>query len=204
MPGLYPRQRAVTGRRVTGDDPYTYPGSAVLLNKLGITDAETLHCMERRLVIQRARQGVPAGDFDLAHLRTIHRHLFQDVYEWAGKLRTVEIAKGDQQFQFRKFIETGMADVHRRLVKANFFRGLTEDAFAAAAAIIIGDVNYVHPFREGNGRTQLHYLEQLADQAGHPFDLARLEPAAWVEASRQAHKGNFRPMSEEIRRRMAT
>ncbi len=188
---------------MTGEDPYNYPGSAVLRNRLGIRDPDRLDAIERRLVAQRAAEGAPAGQFDLAHLRAIHRHLFQDIYDWAGELRTVEIAKGGEQFQFRQFIETGMADVHRRLVKVNFYRNLTADAFAAAAGVILGDVNYVHPFREGNGRTQLHYLEQLAGQAGHLLDLARLEPAAWIEASRQAHKGNYRPMSDEIRKVLA-
>ena len=80
-------------------DPYTYPGSTVLRNKLGLTHAAQLDRLERRLVTQRAAEGIPAGGFDLAHLRTIHRHLFQDVYDWAGELRTVEIAKGGHQFQ---------------------------------------------------------------------------------------------------------
>lgn len=68
-------------------DPYTYPGSTVLRNRLGLTDAVRLDRLERQLVTQRAAEGIPAGGFDLAHLRAIHRHLFQDVYDWAGELR---------------------------------------------------------------------------------------------------------------------
>ncbi len=63
------------------------------------------------MVGDRIAEGVPKGSFDLAHLRAIHRHLFQDVYDWAGELRTVEIFKGGNQFQFRQYIPTGMADV---------------------------------------------------------------------------------------------
>lgn len=88
------------------DDPYVWPGSDVLRNRLGIRDAADLNVTERRLVLQRAREGVPTGHFDLAHLRAIHRHLFQDVYDWAGEIRTVEIRKGGSQFQFRRYIET--------------------------------------------------------------------------------------------------
>lgn len=62
----------------------------------------------------------------------------------------------------------------------------------------MGDVNYVHPFREGNGRTQLFYFEQLAAQAGYPIDLGLLEPERWVAASRAAHKGEYQPMAEAI------
>jgi cell filamentation protein len=166
MPRLYPRRGYSARRRVIQEDPYLIPGSSVLRNKLGFTDADALEQIERRLVVQRIREGIPSGGFDLGHLQAIHRHLFQDVYAWAGELRTVEIAKGGSQFQFRQFIETGMADVHRRLEQADFLRGRSGAEFAEAAGRIIGDVNYVHPFREGNGRAQLQYLEQLAAQAG--------------------------------------
>jgi cell filamentation protein len=81
-------------------DPYVYPGTNIIRNRLLITDPQILDRMERRLVIQRTRSGVPGGKFDLAHLRAIHRHLFQDVYDWAGEIRTVEISKGGSQFQF--------------------------------------------------------------------------------------------------------
>ncbi len=186
-----------------GADPYTYPRSTVLRNKLGLTGAAQFDRLERQLVTQRAAEGIPVGTFDLAHLCAIHRHLFQDVYAWAGKLRSVEIAKDGHQFQFRRFIETGMQDVHQRLVRATFLHGLNRADFAAAAGRIMGDVNYVHPFREGNGRTQLFYLAQLAAQAGHPLDLTRLDPESWIAASRAAHGADYAPMAAEIHRALA-
>jgi len=125
---------------------------------------------------------------------------FQDIYEWAGELRTVEINKGGHQFQFRRYIETGMADVHRRLIEDSFLRGISVPEFAQQAAVIIGDVNYVHPFREGNGRTQAQYLKQLAAAAGHDLDLARIDPMAWIEASKASHAADYSPMAEVIRR----
>ena len=188
---------------MTEDDPYLYPGSTVLRNLRGITDADRLDYVEREVVAQRIAEGAPRGGFDLAHLRAIHRHLFQDIYAWAGELRTVEIAKAGHQFQFRQFIETGMADVHRRLEQADFLRGLSPAAFAEAAGPIMGDVNYVHPFRDGNGRAQLQYLEQLAEQAGHPIDLARIDPDRWLEASRRSHDGDHGAMAAEIGRALA-
>lgn len=91
-----------------------------------------------------------------------------------------------------------MADVHSRLVKAGFLRGMERSAFAAEAGRIIGDVNYVHPFREGNGRTQLQYLKQLAEQAGHSLDLMMIDPAGWLAASRQAHRANYDLMAQVV------
>ena len=166
----------------SSEDPYVYAGTDVLRNRLGIVDAERLNQVERRVATLRARRGVPAGDFDLKHLCAIHRHLFQYIYDWAGELRTVEINKGGHQFQFQRYIQTGMSDVHRRLVQAKFLKGLEADEFARQAGVIIGDVNYVHPFREGNGRAQAQYLKQLATQAGHDLDLRRIDPALWIEA----------------------
>lgn len=172
------------------DKDYCYPPDySVLKNKLNIRDAYDLERVERRYVLQRTRQGVPKGDFDLSHLQTIHKHLFQDIYEWAGEIRTVEINKGAQQFQFRQYITTGMQDVHSRIKKANYLQGLNIKGFARKAGEIIGDVNYVHPFREGNGRTQLQYLKQLGERAGYRLDLRKLEKDKWLEASRQAHGG---------------
>lgn len=182
------------------DPVYCYPPDhLVLKNRLGLKDAAQLDRFERRAVLQRITEGIPAGIFDLAHLRAIHRHLFQDVYDWAGEIRTVEIAKGGNQFQFRRFIETGMADIHRRLAARGYLTGLNPDAFAEQAGEIVGDVNYVHPFREGNGRVQALYLEQLARQAGHPFDLRRIAKDRWLAASKAAHAGRYELLSDCIR-----
>lgn len=182
-------------------DPYLYPDAPVLRNKLNIKDRDALDAAERELVTFRIRQGVPPGKFDLIHLQRIHRHLFQDVYDWAGEVRTVEISKGGNTFQPREKIATGMGDVHRRLVKADLLRGLSADEFATEAGRIMGDVNYVHPFREGNGRTQLQYLKLLGERAGHEIDLALLnrEEGRWIEASRASHEAEYTPMAKMIR-----
>lgn len=179
-------------------DPYVYPGTAVLRNRPGIREPDQLDRIERQLVTQRAREGIPNGDFDLKHLRAIHRHLFQDVYDWAGELRTIEISKGGHQFQLRRYIETGMADVHRRIRAGGHFVGLSREEFAKRAGEIIGDVNYVHPFREGNGRTQLVYLKQLSSRAGHWLDLREIEPRLWIEASKEAQNATYALMTRVI------
>ncbi|MBM1556230.1 Fic family protein [Sulfitobacter mediterraneus] len=186
------------------DADYCYPPDyTVLKNRLGLRDADHLDRAERRLVTQRALEPLPIGDFDLAHLRALHHHLFQDVFEWAGDLRTVEISKGGSQFQFRQYIETGMTDVHRRITAHNYLRNLPADQFADLAGEILGDINYVHPFREGNGRTQLYFYKQLAEQAGHAVDLTQIEAPAWMDASRQAHEGNYAPMASCLSQTLA-
>jgi cell filamentation protein len=121
----------------------------------------------------------------------------------AGELRTVEIFKGGNQFQFRQYIPTGMADVHRRLTRLGFLQRLPASEFAREAGIIIGDINYIHPFREGNGRTQAQYLKQLAEQAGHALDLRRIDPKLWIDASKASHAADYSVMAEVIRKAIA-
>lgn len=181
------------------DETYCYPPDfTILRNRFGVRDGVAFDRLERAFVVRRMRETLPIGSFDLTHLRALHRHLFQDVYEWAGEMRTVEISKGGQQFQFRRFIETGMADLHRRLVAQNFLQGLSAAEFAEKAGAILGDVNYCHPFREGNGRTQLVYLRQLAAQAEHRLRLERLDRDAWMTASREAHLGRYEAMARAV------
>ncbi len=180
-------------------DPYADPTTGVLFNRLGLTEAEALDQAERLFVASRIRDGVPRGDFDLDHLCGIHRHLFQDVYDWAGELRTVEIEKGDTAFMPAPLIRRGMEDVHWRLVDADHLSGLEPDAFATAAADILADINHVHPFREGNGRVQLQFFGQLAEVAGHEVDLARLDRATWLDASIASHTRDLTPMAVALR-----
>ena len=94
--------------------------------------------------------------------------------------------------------------MHARLVSLNLLNELSDHAFATEAARIIGDVNYVHPFREGNGRAQLQYLQQLALQAGHPLDLAVFQQKEWITASRAFHQGDYSLMTSEILRAITT
>ncbi len=178
-------------------DTYVDLKSGVLKNRFGITDQKTLDRVEREWVVQRITEGCPTGDFDLDHLRAIHRHLFQDIFDWAGEIRTVELAKNGDQFQLMAFIGMGMKDVHVRVLQQSYLKGLNIKTFAQHAAQIVGDVNYVHPFREGNGRTQLQYLKQLAERAGHPLDITMFKDE-WITASRASHQGDYGLMAASI------
>lgn len=177
------------------DEKYCYPPHhRVLRNNFEIRDATELDAVEREFVMFRARIGCPTGDFDLDHLRSIHLHLFQDVYDWAGEVREVNISKGGSHFMPMRFVETGMQDVHKRIVDVNYLQGLTNRAFAEKCGPIIGDLNHVHPFREGNGRTQMQYLKQLASHAGHHLDLKKIEKDAWINASIRSNDGEHSGM----------
>ena len=182
----------------TEADPYVDEATGLLRNEFGSATREHFDTHERRFVTQRLTEGAPQGDFDLAHLQAIHRHLLQDVFAWAGALRTVDMTKNGARFQFATRIERDMAAIHADLAAKNFLRAIGPGDFAREAAALISDVNFLHPFREGNGRTQLIYLQQLAHQAGHPLDLTRLPAEPWIEASRASMEGDNEPFAAMI------
>lgn len=177
---------------------YTYPDSYILRNKFGIIDGDALEFAELSFVSQRILEGVPKGNFDLQHLRDMHFHLFQDIYDWAGETRRVDISKGGSGFHPKDLIETAMIDVHRRLVADGFLCVLSRGEFARQAAEYIGDVNRTHPFRDGNGRTQFQYLKQLGERAGHNIDLTKFERESWIAASINANKFRMQLMVDCI------
>ena len=110
----------------------------------------------------------------------------------------MEINKNDQVFEFQQAIPETMGLIHNRLQQQDFLRGQSAQEFAQNAGQVIGDVNYVHPFREGNGRTQAIYLQQLGQQAGHEIDLSRLSRDEWIQASIEAHDTRYDRMAGAI------
>ncbi len=140
------------------DDPYVYPGTLVLRNLRGLRDPEALRRFEAHSVRLRElelRRRPAAPPFDLGRLQDIHGHLFQDVYEWAGQLRVVTISKAGVPSAAPVHIVTEAERVFRELRDADDLRGLPRDRFVDRLAYFLGEVNALHPFREGNGRTQL-------------------------------------------------
>jgi cell filamentation protein len=180
------------------DDPYVYKGTSVLKNKQKIRDAASLSAFEVEMTTLRAGEPLPAGTFGPAHYRAVHRHLFQDVYRWAGRYRSIRTGKDGNWFCFPEHIPREMAHVFGDLRRNNFFRDLAFENFAAGAADFLAELNAIHPFREGNGRAQLSFLFLLADNAGHPLDFSRLRPAVFLEAMVASFGGNTRPLARQI------
>ena len=123
-----------------------------------------------------------------AGYRDIHRYMLQDVYDWAGKDRTVDMWKTGIAFARPGYIDRSLDACFAALNEESNLRGLDARNFASRAAVHCGDLNSVHPFRDGNGRTLRAFLERLSDQAGHGIDLQRIEPALWNHASRNSHE----------------
>ena len=136
------------------DSEYCYPESNVLINKLNIQAAEDLSVAEREITAIRlaiAKATPIKGNFDLKHLQKIHKAIFGDVYSWAGKLRHVNIAKGNQ-FCLAMNLETYAANLFRKLENEHFLIGYN-GSVPHRLAYYLSEINVLHPFREGNGRS---------------------------------------------------
>jgi cell filamentation protein, protein adenylyltransferase len=124
--------------------------------------------------------------------------LFQDVYDWAGKIRTVRISKGGSMFCYPESIDREMSKLFGALARQKQFKGTTADEFVTRTAHFLAELNAIHPFREGNGRTQLTFLTLLAETAGHPLAMDRLEPDKVMQAMIKSFGGDERPLAALI------
>jgi cell filamentation protein len=187
----------------TTDDPAYYPGTAVLRNLTDLRNAPQLDAFEVEAVGARSLEPPPVGGFDPAHYQALHRQLFQDVYPWAGDYRTIRTAKGGNWFCYPEFIEQEMAKLFAKLDDPVFLPGAAIDDFIAATADFLGELNAIHPFREGNGRTQLYFVRLLGLRAGHPFRSESVERDAFLRAIIDSFHGRTDALIDELERMLA-
>lgn len=155
-----------------------YPGTTVLVNKLHIHDEAALQEAEALATYvnaSRLEQCPLEGVFDFAHYKAIHRFLFSDLYDWAGQTRTVNLSKKGTDFCPAGEIEPQAKLIFDRLKEQNYFKGLSHDAFVEELTDFYCTTNYLHPFREGNGRTQRAFLTQLIRSAGHDLNWSEVD-----------------------------
>lgn len=169
---------------------YPPPDDGTLRNLFDERDAATLGRLEYVETAERQRE-LLAGEvaiartYDAAHVRAIHRHLFQDVYPWAGEYRTVEmfegVGRGFAEVRSGE-VDRYLADVHQ-LVASTPWLELEHDAFAQRAATVFAYLNQAHPFREGNGRTSKVFMEHVAERSRFSLDYSRVSPEQVNQAS---------------------
>jgi len=182
-------------------DPYTYPGTQVLRNKPDIRHEAALRKFEYEQAISRMEElheRPIAGKFDLDHLKSIHRHLFQDVYDWAGKTRTVSISKDGDMFAVPSFIESQGRRLSAALAEEQHLKGLSKPQFVERMTDHYAEWNALHPFREGNGRSLREFFGQLTREAGYKLDQTYIErhKEQWNLASKHSFHGNLEPLKQ--------
>ena len=166
-------------------DKYCYPDSDVLINLLNIRDSDALDEAEAEFTAERYRTYTsiqkPLSQFSFQHLKLLHYHLFQDLYEWAGQTRDVDISKGDTRFctwtriepEANKLFRTipALADCH------------DSDELIEKVADLFCELNLLHPFREGNGRVLRFFFEELLYTLGYDVVWPKISQQEWVNAN---------------------
>jgi len=184
------------------DSRYCYPHSHVLKNKLSIYDAEALAEAERRITALNLLEikGKPVrGGFDLKHLCDIHHAIFCDIFTWAGRIRTVNIAKGNQ-FCLCQHIESYASGIFAKLKSEHYLLHVNAAEISERLTYYLSEINVLHPFREGNGRAQRVFIEHLAQSVGFHVDFSTVTGKEMVVLSAQSFAGEYDGMIEMFRR----
>ena len=169
----------------TRNSIYCYPGSNLLKNKLDIHDSNKLFKVEKQIVLAKLyilRQNNFIGNFDKEHFQNIHKFLFEDIYDFAGKFRKENISKDNFTFASWEYIESELDRILNRLKNENFLHNLDKSNIANRLAYYLSELNVLHAFREGNGRTIREFIRQLAYVNGYNLDLTRTTPEKIFEA----------------------
>lgn len=169
-----------------------YPETSVLINKLGIQDQAQLDESEALITGVKALQFELSpfpGLMDFSYYKRLHGFLFGELYDWAGTVRTVNFSKQHTQFCAADNIESLAALMFARIGNINYLRGMGRQEFLVELADFYNSLNYLHPFREGNGRVQRLYFRQLARQAGYNLDFAKVDSDTMMLATIHAASG---------------
>lgn len=184
------------------DSVYCYPDTDILINKLHIRDKNRLHNAEKKLVNLRILdliEGPVKGGFDLTHLQKIHGYLFQDLYDWAGQIRTVDIAKGNL-FCRVPFIPMQSDEIFCKLKADRYLKGSFPEEFPVKLAWYFSEINALHPFREGNGRSQREFIRELALYNNYKILFSRTLEGELLKASIDSFLCQYEKMEQVFRK----
>ncbi len=189
-------------RKETGQSIYCYEGTDILINKENIKDAKALADYEADITLIRQyeleKEQPIRGRFGVAHIKNIHRYIFQDIYPFAGKFRTENIKKGSTEFCKSRFIQENLEVIFCELKRDRFLKVLTADEFSQMAAYYLSEINMIHPFREGNGRTIREFIRQLALKCGLIINWSLIDKEKLLEAIIISVDKKYGPLAECI------
>lgn len=176
-----------------------YEGTTCLINKLNIRDEAILSDYEAGLTIIKtmALEKEPInGNFDFEHYKSIHKYLFEDLYDWAGEIRTVNLSKKGTQFADANEIERIAEACFKRLADNNYFQNMSFNDFIDNIVDFYCVTNMLHPFREGNGRVQRLFIAQLIRFNGYDINFNDIDSDELMIATIQSANGITEQLKE--------
>ena len=165
---------------------YCYPGSNVLKNKLNIRDNKLLKTAEEEITLIKQMELLKnpiKGNFSKAHLMNIHKFIFEDIYSFAGKIRREQISKADTLFYPPNLIDRELDKVFAKIKEKNMLRETDEEKVFDNLAYVMAELNIIHPFREGNGRSIREFIRLMAKRMGYDLNWGNVDKKELLEAS---------------------
>lgn len=179
---------------IEGSSENCYSGTTVLINKLDIRNQSELDKAEKQITLLRAiqaEQNMILEKPNFQFFKDIHKFLFDDIYEWAGLVRTINISKKGTIFCDASQIEEIGKLKFERLKKQNYLKELEKEQFIDEISDLYNELNILHPFREGNGRTLRLFITLLIRNAGFDIDFSKCDPDIIMLATINAAHGDI-------------
>ncbi|MBQ7036036.1 MAG: Fic family protein [Clostridia bacterium] len=164
---------------------YCYPSSNVLKNKLNIRDNKLLKTAEEEITLIKQMELLKnpiKGNFSKAHLMNIHKFIFEDIYSFAGKIRREQISKADTMFYPPNLIDRELDKVFAKIKEKNMLRETDEEKVFDNLAYVMAELNVIHPFREGNGRSIREFIRLMAKRMGYDLNWGNVDKEELLEA----------------------
>ena len=165
---------------------YCYPDSNVLKNKLNIRDNKLLKTAEEEITLIKQMELLKnpiKGNFSKAHLMNIHKFIFEDIYSFAGKIRREQISKADTMFYPPNLIDRELNNVFAKIKEKNMLKEIDKEKVFDSLAYVMAELNIIHPFREGNGRTIREFIRLIAKRMGYDLNWGNVDKEELLEAS---------------------
>lgn len=176
-------------------DPDCYPGTDVLINKLDLRDADLLAEAEAEFAATAAASlEITGPPFDFPYLCRLHRELFEELYGWAGEVRTADVSKGQTRFCSATRIVPEANRIFSHLARDAYYLQMERVALVRSSAELYDELNVLHPFRDGNGRTLRLFFEHLILSAGFSISWVEIGTDEWIEACIEGYQGNVRSL----------
>lgn len=165
---------------------YCYPDSNVLKNKLNIRENKLLKTAEEEITLIKQMELLKnpiKGNFSKAHLINIHKFIFEDIYSFAGKIRREQISKADTMFYPPNLIDRELDKVFSKIKEKNMLRETDKEKIFDNLAYVMAELNIIHPFREGNGRSIREFIRLMAKHMGYDLNWGNVDREELLEAS---------------------
>ena len=165
---------------------YCYPDTNVLKNKLNIRDNKLLKTAEEEITLIKQMELLKnpiKGNFSKAHFMNIHKFIFEDVYPFAGKIRREQISKADTMFYPPHLIDMELDKVFAKIKEKNMLKEAEKEKTFDNLAYVMAELNIIHPFREGNGRSIREFIRLMAKRMGYDLNWGNVDKAELLEAS---------------------